>query len=191
KVRDFFAVGRELGIAGSGAGRSESGGGAAIQIVEPELAVGVEEEVLGIRRPMVCGDGIARAAFALTLIFNGGDRRHQGCKLFCCDERCRFSRGNIDVKELGSLVLFAAKNVGDFVAVGTPLDGFRHSTGKAAVGIDGVDGEFLRLLSKTDTGEEKDKYESFQENAPRDEVKRESVQQSGPWPLALGPWPLG
>src|SRR5262249_50258525 len=131
-----------------------------------------------------------------------------GSKLFCCDEHCRLSRGNIDVKELRGLVLFVAKNVGDSVAVGTPLDGFRHSTGKAAVGKDGFDGEFLlhpsarnptalwgprllppstrntgarrgpRLLAETDANEEKDKYESFQENAPRDEVKRESVQQA-------------
>ena len=161
--------------------------------LSPEFELGVEEDVLGIWRPMVCGDGIARAAFALTLVFDGGDRRHQGCKLFCCDERCRFSRGNIDVKELRGLVLFVAKNVGDFVAVGTPLDGFRHSTGKAAVGIDGVDGEFLwllhpsarnptalwgaRLLAETDADEEEDKYESFQRNSPRDEVKRESLIQ--------------
>src|SRR5215472_2228437 len=186
KVRNLFAVGRELGIAGSAAGSGESGGGAAIQIVEPELAVSVEKEVLGIGRPMVCGDGIARAAFALTLVFNGGDRRHQGSELFCCDEQCQFSRSNIDVKELRGLMLFAAKNVRDFVPVGTPLDGFRHSTSKAAVGIDSADGELL--LAETDADEEKDKYKSFQENAPRDEVKRESVQQSGLWPLAPGLW---
>ena len=65
---DGFAVGRELGIvAGAGAGKANLNAGAVAQIVDPQPAVGVEEQVRRVRRPEVAGHPVALAMVAVRL----------------------------------------------------------------------------------------------------------------------------
>src|SRR5215471_10895381 len=81
KVSETIAVRRELGVAGI-AGRTHGRGGAILKGKEPELAVGIEQDVFGIRGPVIWGDGVTGTTFALTLIFDFGDGRGQRCHLF-------------------------------------------------------------------------------------------------------------
>jgi len=65
---DARAVGRELGIvAGSGSRKADLHACAVAQVVEPEAAIGVKEQVGGVGRPKVAGHFVAIAMIAVLL----------------------------------------------------------------------------------------------------------------------------
>ena len=63
-----LAIGRKLGIVARGsAGKANLHPGAVAQIVEPDAAIGIEQQVRGVRRPNVAGHLVAVAMVAVLL----------------------------------------------------------------------------------------------------------------------------
>ena len=109
---DRFAVGRELGIvAGSRAGKADLHAGAVVQVVEPEPAVGVEEQVRGVGRPQVAGHLVALAMVAVLLRAGAaGERSHLGA----AHHHVRLAGAGIQIHQ------FAAIEIGQVLSVGRP-----------------------------------------------------------------------
>ena len=129
----------------------------ALQRVEPELAVGIEKNVLGVGRPMICGYMVAGTVVLLAVILGVGLRGLHGRQFLRGHQHRRFSGGHVNVVELGILSLLVMNNVRDLGAVRAPLDGVWRAAGKtaAAAAVNGFYREFLWLLPKARSGKKK------------------------------------
>ena len=132
---DARAVGRELWIvAGSGSRKADLHARAVAQIVEPQGAIGVEEEVGGVGRPEVAGHVVALAMIAVAL----------GAGLAC--ERSHFYGAHHHVYLAGDGIYvhqFAAVQVGHMLSVGRPGKGLRRLGNQRAGREDGLNRELL------------------------------------------------
>ena len=110
--RDGFAIGRKLGIvAGADSRKADLDAGAVAQVVDPQAAVGIEQQVGGVRRPDVAGHAVAVAMVAVPLRFASV---HEGDHLFAAHEDMRLAGAGIEIDEL------AAIDIGQVFAVGRP-----------------------------------------------------------------------
>ncbi len=106
------AVGRELGIvAGSGSRIADLHARAVAQVIEPERAIGIEEQMRGVRRPEVAGHVVALAMIAVLL--GAGlavERSHFGG----AHHHVHFAGDGIHIHQL------AALEIGQMLSIGRP-----------------------------------------------------------------------
>ncbi len=106
---DELAVGRELGVvAGRRAGEADLESDAVVEVVQPEAAVGVEEQVRGVWRPDVVGHLVAVAMVAVRLRTG---RAGNGGQLGAAHQHVGLAGVEIEIDQ------FAAILIGDVLAI--------------------------------------------------------------------------
>ncbi len=127
---DAGAVGRELGIvAGSGSRKADLHAGAIAQIVEPEAAIGVEEQVGGVGRPKVAGHVVALAMIAVLL---GTGFTVERCHFGGAHHHMHLAGDRIHIHQL------AAVEIGQMLSVGRPGERLGRPWNQRAVREDGL-----------------------------------------------------
>src|SRR2546426_4860322 len=142
-VSQPLAVGREFRVVARIGGSCELYAGPGGEVEIPELSLGVEEQVLGVRRPDVGRDVVARDALFLALVLDLVERRRKLGQLDLAHQDFLLTGRGVHIPELAVIARVIALHERDFGAVGTPLDGLGSTSGKAALGEDGLDGQLL------------------------------------------------
>src|SRR6266436_1560662 len=142
-VSQPLAVGREFRVIAwiGGSGKLHTGPGGEVEI--PELSLGVEEQVLGVGRPDVGRDVIARDALFLALVLDLAERGRELGQLDLAHQDLLLAGGSVHVPELTVVARVIALHERNFGAVRTPLDGLGSAPGQPAFGKDGLDGQLL------------------------------------------------
>ncbi len=151
EVGDVGGVGGEFGIvAGAFVGVNDEGSGAGGDVVEPEVATIVDEEMLGVGGPDVGGHAVTGAVVCIFFVDGGGG---EFAKLLGCGEDAGAAGCGVDLDDVagftGSGRFGLVDDEGEELAVGAPVDAVGGATGEVFVrvgdGADaGVSGEWCR-----------------------------------------------
>ncbi len=99
-------------------------------IEDPELPQGVEEQALGIGRPLIVSYPEAGAVLALAVVLQIAGGGHQRREFVGGNQLRALAAGGIEVVERFLLAAGSGLNVGELASVRAPL----HSGGRAVAG---------------------------------------------------------
>src|ERR1700722_634201 len=140
-VGEPLAVRRELRAFARFRRRCKLDSRSGIEAEIPELALRIEEQVLGVWRPHVGSNVVAIDAFFLALIVNAAGGRSKLRELGLADQNFLLAGGRVHIPEFAVLSCFIALNERNLAAIGTPLDGLGSAAGYASFGEDLFDGQ--------------------------------------------------
>ena len=146
----------------------ELDGGAALHRVQPELTLGIEQQMLRIGRPEVSRDMVAEDTLFLALVLDTAGRRGKHGKLAFADQEFPLAACSVHEPELAILAFVVALDEGKLGVIRAPLEVLGGASGDAAFGEDRLNGKgFLGRLGRRGLGhcERKQNREDQQETS--------------------------
>src|SRR5579859_534372 len=147
-VSDAVAIGRKFWIEGQIVVGGQGNSRIRSEAVKPELAIGIEKQVLGIGRPMIAGNAVANAPLQFALIPDFVIRRRQRRQPVLRHQDRRLACAHVNVPKLAARPALVAKNVRDLLVVGAPVQRLWLAAGENGAVKYLLDSQLLRARSR-------------------------------------------